>query len=93
MQWEVSTDNGANWNNLAGATSTTLSLTQPTVAMSGNRYRAVFTNTCNGTQTATTSAATLTVAKATATVTFEAGPYIYRGSAFTATASASVRVG
>src|SRR5262249_60493806 len=38
------------------------------VSLSGNQYRAVFTNTCNGTQTATTSAATLTVNKANATV-------------------------
>ena len=87
MQWQVSTDNGANWNNLAGATSTTLSLTQPTVAMSGNRYRAVFTNTCNGTQTATTSAATLTVAKATATVTLSNLTQTYSGSPLTPTAT------
>jgi hypothetical protein len=87
MQWQVSTDNGANWNNLAGATSTTLALTQPTVAMSGNQYRAVFTNTCNGTQTVTTSAATLTVAKATAAVTLSNLTQTYTGSPLTPTAT------
>ena len=66
-----------------GETGTTLALTQPTVAMSGNRYRAVFTNTCNGTQTATTNAATLTVAKATATVTLSNLTQTYTGSPLT----------
>src|SRR5205085_701482 len=35
---------------------------EPGASASGNRYRAVFTNTCSGTQTAITSGATLTVA-------------------------------
>jgi hypothetical protein len=87
VEWQVSTDNGGNWNNLAGATSTMLSLTQPTVAMSGNQYRAVFTNTCNGTKTATTSAAMLTVAKATATVTLSNLTQTYTGSPLTPAAT------
>ena len=41
--------------NLSGATSSPLNLTKPGVALSGNQYRAVFTNTCSGTQTATTN--------------------------------------
>ena len=72
-QWQVSTDNGGTFNDIAGATGTTLALTKPVVAASGNRYRAVFTNTCNGTKTATTSAATLTVARKAITVTPNAG--------------------
>jgi hypothetical protein len=63
VQWQVSTDGGTSWSNIGGATNTTLTITAPTVALSGNKYRAAFTNTCNGTQTATTSAATLTVNK------------------------------
>ncbi len=67
VQWQVSTDGGTNWSNISGATSTTLTVTAPTVAQSGNKYRAVFTNSCGGTTTATTTAATLTVNKATPT--------------------------
>jgi YDG domain len=68
VQWQVSTDGGGNWNNLAGETNTTLTLTKPGVSMSGNRYRAVFTNNCNGTKTATTNEATLAVSAKNLTV-------------------------
>ena len=57
VQWQVSTDGGATFTNLAGATSTTLSLVTDST-QDGNRYRAVFTD---ATGTATTTAATLTV--------------------------------
>jgi len=53
----VSTDNGSTFNNLAGATSTTLSFTA-TVPQNGYQYRAVFTNVVNS---AASNAATLTV--------------------------------
>src|SRR5439155_440928 len=56
------------FTNISGATSTTFTLTTPPVSASGNKYRAVFTNTCGGTQIATSNAATLTVAsRATST--------------------------
>ncbi|MGD0404052.1 MAG: hypothetical protein ABSB66_12745 [Candidatus Acidiferrales bacterium] len=57
VQWQVSTSGGA-FTNLAGATSTTLSITGTTTAMSGNKYQAVFTNAAGS---ATSTAATLTV--------------------------------
>jgi hypothetical protein len=57
VQWQVSTDHGANFNNISGATSTTLSFIAA-AGQSGNEYRAVFTNSVG---TATTTAATLTV--------------------------------
>lgn len=41
-QWQVSTDGGANWSDVSGATSPTLPLT-PVSADSGKRYRARFT--------------------------------------------------
>ena len=68
VQWQRSTDNGATWSNVSGANSTSLTVTKPTVSQSSNRYRAVFTNTCNGTRTATTSEATLTVSAKNLTV-------------------------
>jgi CSLREA domain-containing protein len=55
VQWQVST--GGPFANIPGAISTTLSFTA-TTAQNGNKYRAVFTNSCS---TATTTAATLTV--------------------------------
>ena len=57
VQWQVSTDGGANFGDIGGATSTTLSFTAG-ASQNGNKYRAVFTNSCNST---TTTAATLTV--------------------------------
>jgi hypothetical protein len=62
VQWQVSTDGGTSFSNLAGATSPTLSFTVA-LAQSGNEYRAVFTNVAGS---ATTNAATLTVAPAAA---------------------------
>jgi hypothetical protein len=43
VQWQVSVNGGA-FTNISGATSTTLTLTKPGVAASGNKYHAVFTN-------------------------------------------------
>ncbi len=56
VQWQVDTGNG--FTNIPGATSTTLTVPNVTLAMNGNRYRAVFTNSCGS---ATSQAALLTV--------------------------------
>ena len=57
VQWQVSA-NGGGFINIPNATSTTLIVTGVTDSMSGNQYRAVFTNLVGA---ATTSAGTLTV--------------------------------
>ena len=57
MQWQVSTDGGNTFSNVAGATSNTLTI-DATANENGNRYRAVFTNSAGS---ATTASATLTV--------------------------------
>jgi hypothetical protein len=57
VQWQVSTDGGGTWNDICGATSTTLGFFT-SACENGNKYRAVFTNIIG---TATTTAATLTV--------------------------------
>src|ERR1700735_4314249 len=88
VQWQVSSNGGA-FANVSGATSTTLSLTGTTVAMSGNKYQAVFTNTAG---TATTSAATLTVTggnTAPAITTKPANVTVAAGATATFTAAAS----
>ena len=59
VQWQVNT--GSGFTDIGGATNTTFTINNPSVALDGNQYRAVFTSTCNGTQTATSNAATLTV--------------------------------
>jgi hypothetical protein len=58
VQWQVSSNNAVTWTNIAGATSTSYTVTA-TAAMSGYEYRAVFTNSLGA---AATSPATLTVA-------------------------------
>lgn len=56
VQWQVSTNGGATFSDIPGATSTTLTVVA-SPATNGNKYRAVFTNGCG---TAITNAATLT---------------------------------
>lgn len=59
-QWQVSTDGGVTWTNIAGATSSTLTLSNVTQVMNNNRYRAVLSAPpCAG--TSTTTAGILTV--------------------------------
>lgn len=66
VQWQLSTNTGASWTNVAGATSSTYAFTA-TADENANEYRAVFTN---GTGTATSSAATLTVTTASPAAPF-----------------------
>jgi hypothetical protein len=80
VQWQTRSSSSGTWGNISGANSTTWTLTNPTVATSGSQYRAIFTNNCGGTQTATTSAATLTVNKATATLSFGTLTFAYDGA-------------
>lgn len=60
VQWQVSTNGGTTWTNLtnggnvAGATSTQLTLTNLTTGYDGYKYRAIFTNSC-GSVTSTVS--------------------------------------
>jgi hypothetical protein len=56
VQWQVSSNGGATWTNIAGATSATLTFTAAT--NNAKQYRAVFTNPAGS---ATTNTATLTV--------------------------------
>lgn len=58
-QWQVSTDGGTNYTAISGATTATLTLTNITTAMSGNKYKVIVSNTCPS--AVTSNAATLTV--------------------------------
>lgn len=69
IQWKVSSDNGSTWTNLAnaapysGVTSSTLSIMGTSLALNGNRYKAVLTNntSTHNCSAETNGAATLTV--------------------------------
>jgi autotransporter passenger strand-loop-strand repeat protein len=87
VQWQVSAGGGA-FQNITGATSTTLSFTA-TASQNGNQYRAVFTNSAGS---ATTSVATLTVNSPATPPTITTNPSSQTaavGSTVTFTAAAS----
>ncbi len=46
IQWQASTDSGASWGDVSGATTTTLTLTNVQAVANGNLYRARLHNTC-----------------------------------------------
>jgi len=56
--WQQSTDSGTTWQDMANQSSATLLLPSVDMTWNGRQFRAIFTN---GTDTATTSTATLTV--------------------------------
>jgi YVTN family beta-propeller protein len=71
VQWQSSTD-GVTFAAIAGATSTTLTISNVALSANGTRYRAVFTNAGGpnrGTATDTSAAAVLTVTAAVTTTT------------------------
>jgi hypothetical protein len=76
VQWQVSTDNGGTFNDLAGQTNTTLNFNVST-GMDNNQYRAVFTNVCG---TATTAPASLTITRYTILVTQSSNGIVTPGS-------------
>ena len=45
-QWQLSTDGGANYSNISGATSSSYTAAAVTIGMNGNRYRAVVNGVC-----------------------------------------------
>ncbi|HWR33093.1 MAG TPA: zinc-dependent metalloprotease family protein [Chitinophagaceae bacterium] len=58
-QWQVSTDGGATYNNIAGATSASYLLSGAVIGQNNNRFRCVVSGTC--TPSATSAGAILTV--------------------------------
>ena len=78
VQWQRNT--GSGFTNIAGATSTTYSFTTA-AGETGYQFRAVFTNTIEGAKyEATSNAATLTVGKATTTISTTASNAVIGGS-------------
>jgi hypothetical protein len=96
VQWQVSTAGGA-FTNLtnnsvySGTTTGTLTITGATLAMSGNQYQAVFTNSVGST---TTSAVGLSVEAATTTTTGSLSGFVYLpdGAGFPGTGTYTVQL-
>jgi len=91
-QWQVSTDGGANWSNIGGATSATYNITGTTTGMNNNRYRCIVSGTC--TPAATSSAVILTVVAAVSITTQPASSEICSGSntSFTVAGSSTLAI-
>ncbi|MFC4815810.1 hypothetical protein, partial [Flavobacterium sp. GCM10023249] len=85
-QWRLSTDNGLNYNNITGANSSTLSISNPSVSMSGYLYRVVVSNSCG---TVTSATVSLTVNKADANITVNGYTGVYDAQAHGASGSAT----
>ncbi|MEO8331234.1 MAG: putative Ig domain-containing protein [Gallionella sp.] len=85
LQWEFSIDNGANWSNINGATSTVLNVAGAALADNANQYRAVASN---GAGSATSVSALLSVA-ASIVITTSSLPDGVNGNPYTATLASS----
>lgn len=57
-QWQISTNGGVSWSNIAGATSSSYSITGATSALNNNQYHVIVNGQCG---TVTSAAAILTV--------------------------------
>ena len=74
-QWQVSTNGGGSWTSVSnnstysGATTATLTITNAGVALSGNQYRCVVTNTC-GNDTSTGGLLTVNAVPVTSVANF-----------------------
>ncbi|MFI4985666.1 MAG: IPT/TIG domain-containing protein [Solirubrobacterales bacterium] len=88
VQWEVSTNGGGTWSEVAGATAPTLTIASTKTSESGDQFRAVYKNVAGE---ATSKAATLTVHKAPAVTRQPVGITVEEGqnAVFEATASGS----
>jgi Peptidase family M1 domain/Secretion system C-terminal sorting domain len=86
-QWQVSTDAGANFSNISGATNASLSIANTTVSLNNNRYRCLVSNASCTTPTIS-DVAKLTV-RPMPSVTLNAAPYTVLSPGQTTTLSAS----
>ena len=86
VQWQISTNGGLSWSNIAGATSSTYTTPPLTAGNDGNVYRAVYTNIAGS---AATAAAVLRVNQAPAVTLQPLDVATTSGATATFTANAS----
>src|SRR5205085_2532112 len=84
VQWQVSSDGGATFTNVPGATSTTLTFAAD-MSQNGNFYRAVFANS-TGSVTSSEASLTVNTAGAITSVASSKNPTVF-GQAVTFTAT------
>jgi hypothetical protein len=60
IQWQLSTDSGATWNNIANATASSYTTPNLPLSSSGNQYRAIVSVACNS-SSATSAVAVVTL--------------------------------
>jgi hypothetical protein len=92
-QWQVSTDNGSNWNNIAGANSSTYTISNATISQNGQRFRCLLSSTtCSA---PVNSADALLTVRQNPTVNLTASPLssLLPGQTTTITASPSGTTG
>lgn len=87
LQWQRSTDAGASWSDIAGATGTSYTTPATTTAMNGWRYRAIASNGAGSTNS---NAATLTVNAAAAVPAITQQPTLSASVAAGASASLGI---
>ena len=86
VQWQLSTDGGASWEALAGASSSQLTIPSTATSQSGHQYRAVFTSAAGQ---VTSTAAVLTVRRAPSVSQQPSSVTIEEGQSATFEAAAS----
>lgn len=91
-QWQLSTDGGANYSNIGGATAATYTVTGATVGMNNYRYRCIVSGTC--TPAVTSSAAILTVIAPVSVTTQPSNSEVCSGSntSFTVAGSSTLAI-
>lgn len=89
VQWQVSTDGGTTWNDIPGATATSVTISNLSASDNGNRYRAILSNVC--TPSLTSGAATLTISATAAISTQPVNTTVCAGTnaSFSVTATGS----
>jgi hypothetical protein len=86
-QWELSIDNGATWNPIAGATAATYNIASTTTGQNGYRYRCVISGACP--PSVTSAAAILTVSSSITITTNPSNVTLCEGLNTTFTVAAS----
>jgi hypothetical protein len=86
IQWQMSTNGGSTFSNIAGATSSSYVISKAATTQTGYQFRAVFTNTYGS---VTTSAATLSVNAMPSVTTQPVSKTVTAGLSVTFTAAAS----
>lgn len=88
-QWQVSTDGGASFSNIAGAMQASYSISNATLAMNGNQYRVTVSNLCPSTVTSAAAGISVTPAPVLTLQPADASVCLNGNATFTVAATGS----